>query len=64
MFIIIYFTFDNANENIMAQTIGLATETGSGFNVISLKLMKTIEYAKIKPITILINQMLNIVFIS
>ena len=54
------FTFHNVNEEEINQIIDkLAPKTSFGFDGLSSKLMKTVKDVLIKPITIIINQMLN-----
>ncbi len=54
------FTFHNVNEEEINQIIDkLAPKTSFGFDALSSKLMKTVKDVLIKPITIIINQMLN-----
>ncbi len=54
------FNFQNINEENVTQIIDkLAAKTSFGFDSLSTKLLKTIKDALIRPITIIINQMLN-----
>ncbi len=54
------FKFENVNESTILSIIEkLAPKTSFGFDGLSTKLMKTIKDALIKPLTIIINQMLN-----
>ncbi len=54
------FKFKNVNESTILSIIEkVAHKTSFGFDGLSTKLMKTIKDALIKPLTIIINQMLN-----
>ncbi len=53
-------TFQNIDEENVSELINnLSPKTGFGFDGISSKLLKLIKTAVIKPITIIINQMIN-----
>ena len=54
------FTFKNINEIIVKKTINnLPTKNSCGYDDISSKLLKVIAPVIIKPLTLLINQVLN-----
>jgi len=54
------FEFKNVDTEIVNNIINtLAPKSSSGYDGISTKLLKTVKEALIKPITIIINQMLN-----
>ncbi len=54
------FNFQNINvENVTKIIDKLAPKTSFGFDSLSTKLLKTVRDASIRPITIIINQMLN-----
>lgn len=54
------FSFQNVNEETISLIIDkLAPKTSFGFDGLSTKLIKTVKDALIKPITIIINQMIN-----
>jgi hypothetical protein len=54
------FQFNNIDEGAITSIVNkLAPKTSCGFDGISTKLVKTIKFALIKPITIIVNQMLN-----
>ncbi len=56
----INFSFQNINEETISQIIDkFPPKTSFGFDGLSTKLVKTVKDALIKPITIIINQMLN-----
>jgi hypothetical protein len=54
------FTFRNVNEDTVSQIIDkISPKASFGFDGLSSKLIKTVKNALIKPITLIINQMLN-----
>ncbi len=54
------FNFQNINKGNVTQIIGkLAPKTNFSYDSLSTKLLKTVKDALIRPITIIINQMLN-----
>jgi hypothetical protein len=54
------FTFDNVDEENVGKIIDkLSPKASFGFDGISSKLLKSIKTAVVKPITIIINQMIN-----
>ena len=54
------FTFVNIDEAVVKKTINiLQAKSSSGCDGISSKLLKVIEHVVIKPLTLLINQVLN-----